>query len=170
MTLQLILTSTNDGVVAKARAASTDPDVALDHVDFYTTVLPSGPRLGPFLPDATIACGVYEKDVLLDAAAQTKIEAIAVLNDNTSVLAAPPSITVGARSSVVPAPSIRSLNLVSQWWSVNVSVVPGSAYAWKCWVRRDAWPTVDNTPSGALVEDYLRFEGNREEHPHFGHR
>lgn len=72
MTLQLILTSTNDGVVAKARAASTDPDVALDHVDFYTTVLPSGPRLGPFLPDATIAFGVYEKDVLLDAAAQPR--------------------------------------------------------------------------------------------------
>jgi aryl-phospho-beta-D-glucosidase BglC (GH1 family) len=30
-------------------------------------------------------------------------------------------------------------------------------------VRRDAWPTADNTASGALVENYMRFEGNRDE-------
>ncbi|HEV7595466.1 MAG TPA: cellulase family glycosylhydrolase [Gemmatimonadaceae bacterium] len=163
MTLQLILSSTSDGIVASARAAVSDPDATLNRVEFYTTVLPSGPRLGPFAPVATTAFGVYEKDLLLDLAAQTKIEAIAVLTDGTSVVATPPSVTVGQRSSVAPAPSIRSLNLLSQWWSVNVSIVPGSAYSWKCWLRRDAWPTVDNTPSGAVVESYLRFEGNRDE-------
>jgi hypothetical protein len=163
MTLQLFLTSTNDGIAARVRAAASDPDAILDHIDFYTTVLPSGPRLGPFPPDATIAFGVCEKDVLLDPTAQTRVEAIAVLSDTSSVVAAPASITFGTRSSVRPGPSIRSLNLVSQWWSVNVSIVPGSAYSWKCWVCRDAWPTADNTLSGPLVEGYLKFEGNRDE-------
>jgi hypothetical protein len=161
--ISLSLTSTSDGIVATARVAVSDPDAVLDHVDFYTTVLPTGPRLGPFASDATTGFGLFEKDVLLDVAAQTKVEAIAVLTDSTFVLATPPFVTLGARSSVVPAPAIRSLTVAPQWWSVNVSVVPGSCYSWKCWIKRDSWPTLDNTASGSLVEDYLRFEGNRDE-------
>ncbi len=157
------LTSTGDGIVATARVTVSDPDGLLDHVDFYTTVLPSGPRMGPFPADAMTSLGVFEKGVLLDPVGQTKIEAFGIQTDNTSVAASPASLTLAARSSVIPAPSIRSLNLSSQWWSVLVSVVPGSCYSWKCWVKRDAWPTADGTPNGALVENYLRFEGNRDE-------
>ena len=157
------LSSTSDGIVTTARVTVSDPSAVLDHVDFYTTVLPSGPRLGPFPADASTGFDLFEKDVLLDTVGQTKIEAVAVLTDNSTVLSSPASITAAVRSSSAPAPAIRSLNLSSQWWSVNVSVVPGSCYQWKCWVRRDAWPTSDSSANGALVENYLRFVGNRDE-------
>ncbi len=161
--IQLSLTSASDGIVATARAVVSDADAVLDRIEFFTTVLPAGPRRGPFAPDDATGFGSFEKDVLLDAAGQTLIEAFAVLADNTSVVSSPPAITVPARSSNVPAPAIRSMNAAAQWWRVDVSVVPGSCFSWKCWVRRDAWPTTDNTATGALLEEYMRFEGNRDE-------
>lgn len=163
MTLQLDLSSGTDGIVTTARAAVSDPDAVLDRVEFYTTVLPSGPRLGPFVPDATTGPGVCEKDVLLDVSDQTSVEAVAILIDQTSVTSTPAQIVVGPRSALIPPPLIRSLNFVSQWWALNVSIVPAGAYSWKCWVRRDAWPTVDGTVTGDPLDDYLRLEGNRDE-------
>src|SRR5947199_6973792 len=105
------LASTSDGVVATARVAVSDPAAVLAHVDFYTPVLPSGPRRGPFPADATTGFGIFEKDVLLDTVGQTKVEAFGIQTDNVSVPSSPASITLAARSSAVPAPAIRSLNL-----------------------------------------------------------
>lgn len=163
MTLQITFGSTGDGVVATARATVTDSDNALDHVDFFTTVLPNGSRVGPLAADRTPDFGIFERDVLLDPSAQTKVEAIATLRDSSTVASTPAFLTLAARSSAPATRSLAAFRAVSQWWRIDFSVALGACASWKCWVRQGAWPTNDNTPSGVLAEDNLRFEGNRDQ-------
>ena len=163
MSLQLTLTSSSDTIVGTARLAVSDPSIEIDKVEFFTTVLPLGARTGPLPATRSPELGVYELDVLLDAANQTMVEAVATLTDMTLRPSSPPFVTFAARAATPPPPSLGTLSVVAEWWRIDVSVVPGSAHAWKCWVRPGAWPTVDDTPAGTLKDEYLRFEGNRDE-------
>lgn len=161
MTMQATLTSESDGIVGTIRLTVADPGAELARVEFYTTVA-SGARLGPFVPDRTSALGAFEKDVLLDTTATTLVEAIATKLDDSTLLPTPASVTLAVRSVTVPPRRIRALNLMSEHGRVDVSVVLGSAFSWKCWMRHNAWPTTDATAGGTVLEEYVRFEGNRD--------
>ena len=163
MTLQITLDSSGDGIVAAARASVIDADGVLDHVDFYVTVLPSGTRIGPLAVDRTPGFGIFEHDVLLDPSLQTKVEAVAVLTDSSTVVSTPAFVTLSERAVSAPPPALAAFRAVSQWWRIDFSVAPGAASSWKCWVRQGAWPTADNTPDGELVENYLKLEANRDQ-------
>lgn len=163
MTLQITLASSSDGIVGVGRASIIDPDSALDRIEFYTTVLPNGARTGPLGADRTPDFGIFERDVLLDPALQTKVEAVAVLNDSSTVASSPTFTTLGVRSASAPPPALAAFRAVSQWWRIDFSIAPGAASSWKCWVRQGAWPTADNTATGTLVEEYLKVEGNRDQ-------
>lgn len=163
MSLQLTLTSSSDTIVGTARLAVSDPSIEIDKVEFFTTVLPTGLRTGPLPATRSPELGVYELDVLLDTANQTMVEAVATLTDMTIRPSEPPSVTFPARAATPPPPSLGTVNVAAEWWRIDVAVVPGSAHSWKCWVRPGAWPTVDGTEAGALKDEYLRFEGNRDE-------
>lgn len=163
MSLQLSLTSSSDGIVGAARLNASDPDAVVEKVEFFTTVLPSGPRLGPFPPDRTIAVGAFEKDILLDVSAETRVEAVVTKIDQTTALPAPTNVTFAARAASPPPPGLVALNVIAEYGRLDVSVVPGAAYLWRCWIRRDAWPTADNTPRGVLLDGYMRAEANRDE-------
>jgi hypothetical protein len=163
VTLQITLGSSSDGIVAVARASVTNGDASLERVDFYTTVLPNGTRSGPLSADRTPDVGIFEHDVLLDTSLQTKVEAIAVLRDSTQIASTPAFINLNARSATVSPPALAAFRAVSQWWRIDFSVAPGAASSWKCWLRQGTWPTSDNTPTGLLVEDHLKFEGNRDQ-------
>ena len=163
MSLQLTLTASSDTIVGTARLAVSDPEIEIDKVEFFTKVLPLGPRIGPLPATRSPELGVYELDVLLDQANQTMVEAIATLHNMTVLPSSPPFVTFAARAATPPPPSLGTLSVAAEWWRIDVSVVPGSAHSWKCWVRPGAWPTVDGTPGGVLKDEYLRFEGNRDE-------
>lgn len=163
MTLQLSLTSSSDDAVGTAKLLVSDPESVVSRIEFYTQLLPSGAVLGPFPSDRESALGVFEKDVLLDSSADTKVSAVVTLDDSSTANPTPAYVTLGARSESVPAPSIRALEVTAGYGEINVSVVPGASHSWKCWLRAGAWPTDDGALSGEVLEDYLRFEGNRDQ-------
>ena len=163
MSLQISLSSTTDSIVGTARVSISDPANEVEKVEFFTTVLPAGARTGPFAPTQSPDVGVHELDVLLDTVNQTKVEAVATLTDSTTRTPTPAFVTFTARAASPPPPSLGSLAVAAEWWRIDVAVVPGSAHSWKCWVRPASWPTVDDTATGALKDEYLRFEGNRDE-------
>lgn len=164
MTLQLsLLAVVDDLYVGTARVNLSDPDLVVDRIEFFTTVLPGGPRSVAFQADRHPKVKIAEFDLLRDTSAQIKVEAVAVLATGGTFASTPAFIVFDPRSSVVAAPSLRSFTAFAQWWRIHVSCVPASAAAWKCWIRKNAWPTADNTPNGTLLNEYLAFEGHRDQ-------
>lgn len=164
--LQLALAGADDGAVATVRLSVGDSSGEVIDVEFDSVVIDvSGAetRAGPFPADRAPAFGAFEKEILLDATRQTRIEARARLASG-ALVAAPGSVTLGPRASdATLARALGVLNASLEYGRLAVAVTPGSASSWKSYARRNAWPTISGMPDGVLDDAYLRFESNRDE-------
>ena len=164
MSVELTYIGWSDGRTGTVQLSVSDPGGQVGRVDFYTTTVTnadgSGTRVGPAAADRTPGAGIYEKDVALSPDYLTRVEAVVTLTTGATILPTPDFISFD-RQAIDP-PAIRGLVASCEYGVFTVSVVPGSAHSWKCWVRAGNWPTIDGSPSAPLMEEYLRVEAKRD--------
>ena len=164
MSVQLTYTGWSDGRTGTAELKVVDPNGEVSRVDFYTTTVTNadgtGTRVGPATADRVPGNGIYEKDSALSPDFLTRVEAVATLVAGGTIRPTPEAISFDRRSIDVAA--IRGVVATCEYGVFTVSVVPGSAHSWKCWVRAGQWPTLDASPSAPLLDEYLRIEAKRD--------
>ena len=155
--IQIAAGGSQTDVVGTARITVTDPQSELRSVGFFVTG-GDGRRVGPRPADRLLSDGIYEKDVLLDAARSTRVEATAVGADG-SVVVSPP-MTFGPRfEPLTAAPrALGATSITPSSLSIAVTTSLGSASSWKCFARKGALPTVDGTAATPLDDAWLRYD------------
>jgi hypothetical protein len=133
----------------------SDPEEQVIEVDFYITGS-SGLTSGPYPADRMLSFDLYEKDVSLDAAYASLIQPVLRLIDGSEQWTDAESF--GVRRAETGA--LASSSVTSQGGRVQVSVQMGDAVNWACWAARGRWPTGNGRSGGAVVDSYLRFEGD----------
>ncbi len=155
--VQLSVSGTQSDVTATSRVTVTDPAAEVVSVGFHVTGR-GRRRTGPFAADRALPGGVYEKDLLLDAKELTRLQAEIVLLDGAVLTSQ--NMTFGTRFEPlnVAAGAINSLTVTPQPSRLDIAIVLGSAFIWKCYCRKGAQPTVDGSAGARLDERYLRFD------------
>jgi hypothetical protein len=155
--IQIAAGGSQTDVLGTARITVTDPQAEVRSIGFFVTG-GDGRRTGPLPADRALTGGIYEKDLILDAARSTRAQAAAVAADGSVVLSTP--MTFGSRFEPLTAPAgaLGATAFTPSSRSIAVTTSLGSAASWKCFARKGAQPTVDGTTATPLDDAWLRYD------------
>jgi hypothetical protein len=155
--IQLAAGGSQTDVTATARVTVTDPQSELRSLGFFVTG-GDGRRIGLLPADRILTGGIYEKDILLDSARSSRVQAAAVSADGSVVISAP--MTFGPRFEPFAATpgALGATSITPGARSISVSTSLGTAASWKCFARLGAQPTTDGTSAAPLDDAWLRYD------------
>jgi Cellulase (glycosyl hydrolase family 5) len=156
--VQTGVVSTQSATAGTVQLLVADPSAVASAA--FRVIGPDGAATGPLPPDRTPAPGVFEKDVPRDRGGPVRVEPVLTLADGSTVAAEP--AVFDALPPDPEAPRVERLELAPEWGRLTVTALVRGGAGWRCWVRRDGWPTADGTPQGAPLDAYLRFDGPRD--------